>query len=78
VIDPVSVVLSAVMVAWLIIVVLALRDVWRTPALGDTNQLLWTILILLAPVVGTIVYFVVSRPRRADARAAGRKTTDRG
>ena len=55
----------------------AIRDIWRSPSISETNQLLWTLLILFAPVVGTIVYFVVSRPDRA-ARAAARAPSDRG
>ena len=40
---------------WLILAVTALLDIWKGHR-SDTHKLIWTIVVVLAPVVGAIVY----------------------
>ena len=61
--DLTSILLFSVVLAWLAIVVLALRDIWATAELDDTGRLGWTLAVVFAPVLGTIAWFV-TRPRR--------------
>ena len=61
--DLITISLLAVLVAWLAIVAIALRDIWSTVELNDTGRLGWTLAVVFAPVLGTIAWFV-TRPRR--------------
>jgi Phospholipase_D-nuclease N-terminal len=63
VIDWVSVALMIVALGWIVLIVLALRQIFTSPGLSDTNRLLWVLIVLLAPVVGTLVWFFVGRNR---------------
>ena len=40
---------------WLILAVTALLDIWKGHR-SDTHKLIWTIVVVVAPVVGAIVY----------------------
>lgn len=56
-----------IIVVYLIPTVWALVDalragesVWQT---SDQNQIVWVIVILVAPLLGPVLYFILARPR---------------
>jgi len=46
--------------AWLIAFVWSLYDIW-TGKKEQGHKILWTLICLVAPVLGTIIYLVVGR-----------------
>jgi hypothetical protein len=44
----------------LVIDVLAIMDVWKTEASAE-KRLLWTVVIVLLPLIGPLAWFAVSR-----------------
>ena len=40
---------------WLILAITALLDIWKSNR-NDTHKLIWTVVVVLAPIVGAIVY----------------------
>ena len=68
-IDLSTILIGAVVLAWLAIVVLALFDIWLTRELTDLGRLGWTLAVVFAPVLGTILWFVTA-PRRPASEAA--------
>lgn len=52
--------------------VLAIGDIVRTPtdtwAESRQNQALWTLIVLIVPIIGPILYLIIARPRLNDAR----------
>jgi hypothetical protein len=40
----------------------ALFDVWRRADLGTASRLLWTLLIIVLPLIGSIIYAIVRPP----------------
>ena len=67
-IDWISVVLSLVSIGWIVLLIVALRQIFTSRELTDTNRLLWALIVLVAPVVGTIIWFVVGRSRSNSLR----------
>ena len=51
--------LLLLIIAWL----LALIDILKHEFTGD-NKLIWTLVVIFIPVVGSIVYFLVGRNQR--------------
>lgn len=47
---------------WLIAFIWSLYDIW-TGSMDTGKKLLWTILCLLLPVLGTIIYLAVGRKK---------------
>ena len=62
-VDWISVALLIVALAWMVLVVFALRQIFTSPGIPDTNRLLWALIVLVAPVVGTLIWFFVGRPQ---------------
>lgn len=55
------VIISALAVLlWLV----ALIDVLRNSFAGENEKLIWILVILFAPLVGSILYFAIGRKRR--------------
>ena len=46
----------------------ALYDIWRRGDLGTASRLLWTLLIVLLPLIGTIIYAIVLSLQDVDLR----------
>jgi hypothetical protein len=44
----------------LILDIIAIIDVWKS-SLDDTKKLLWTLLIILLPLVGLILYYLLGK-----------------
>ena len=42
---------------WVILAITALLDIWKGHR-DDTHKLLWTVIVVVAPVVGAIIYHV--------------------
>jgi hypothetical protein len=53
----------------LLIWVLTLVDIVRRHDLSGSRKVLWALVVLLVPIVGVIVYFVVRPPQPTDRRA---------
>lgn len=55
------------MAVYLLPTVLALGDILRTStdawAAAKQNQVLWTVLVLLLPIVGPVLYVFMARPK---------------
>lgn len=55
------VIISALAVLlWLV----ALIDVLRNSFAGENEKLIWILVILFAPMIGSILYFIIGRKRR--------------
>jgi len=55
---------SLVSLAILVIWIVALVDLLKSNT--DTNtKILWAVIIILLPILGTILYFVIQRPKNA-------------
>jgi len=67
-------------VAAVVLFVVALVDAIRVPddsMYRTGNKLIWVIVILLAPLIGSIVYLVIGRPKRPRTdRRPGRPPPD--
>uniref|UniRef100_UPI003F50B0C4 PLDc N-terminal domain-containing protein n=1 Tax=Agrococcus chionoecetis TaxID=3153752 RepID=UPI003F50B0C4 len=66
---------TAVLVVTLALLATALWQALRSPAHSGTEQLLWALLIVAAPVLGALAWFALGRQRRHAApprRAADR------
>lgn len=50
-------------ILWFILVVLALMDLFKS-TLPTNTKLLWLIVILIAPVLGSLIYLLVGRNQR--------------
>ncbi|WP_241248974.1 PLD nuclease N-terminal domain-containing protein [Agrococcus sp. KRD186] len=57
----------------LVVVVLAVTALWqalRSKHYSGGQQLMWALLIVVAPVLGALAWFVLGRPSRATAPAS--------
>lgn len=45
---------------WLVLAVLALSDLWKS-ARTDSDKVLWTVVIVVLPVMGSVAYYLVGR-----------------
>ncbi len=54
---------SLAFVAVLVLEIVAIVDVLRS-SLSGTKKLLWAALIIIVPVVGFILYFLLGRPEK--------------
>ncbi|MDP3467612.1 MAG: PLDc N-terminal domain-containing protein [Daejeonella sp.] len=50
-------------ILWAILIIYTLLDLFRSNKPTNT-KLLWLIVILIAPILGSIIYFVVGRTNR--------------
>ena len=50
-------------ILWLVLAVTALMDLWKSNR-DDTKKLIWTIAIVIIPVLGSIIYHLVEKPKR--------------
>lgn len=50
-------------VIWFILIVLALMDLFKSTLPANT-KLLWLIVILIAPVLGSVIYLILGRNSR--------------
>ena len=48
-------------VAYLILFVYALLDILKNPNLNQTTKLLWILIILVAPILGSLIYIFWGR-----------------
>lgn len=48
---------------WIAAIVLTIKRIFERPDLEQNTRLLWTILIVVAPVLGMIVYYLVGEKR---------------
>jgi hypothetical protein len=62
-VDWFSIVLLPVTLGWIVLLVIALREIFTSPSLTDTNRLLWGLIVLVAPVAGLLIWFFAGRNR---------------
>lgn len=48
-------------VAYLILFLYALLDIFKNPNLNQTTKLLWILIILVAPILGSLIYIFWGR-----------------
>lgn len=51
-------------VAYLTLAILALTQIARTDFTDASTRVLWILVVLIAPFIGSIVWFAVGRPAR--------------
>lgn len=61
---------SVIVVAVVALTITALLQALRSKAYTGGQQLLWALLIVAAPVLGSLVWFVLGRPRASVDSAA--------
>ena len=52
-------------ILWLTAIIITIRDIFQRDDLEQNTRLLWTILIIVAPVLGLIIYYVFGDQRRS-------------
>jgi hypothetical protein len=52
---------SGVLVIWLALLIVALLQIRRAPALTPTTRAIWVLVVLVGPVIGPLAWFVVGR-----------------
>lgn len=58
--EPLVLVVGAgVMILWILAVAFAISQVWRHGDLNGDEQIIWTVAVLLFPLAGAIVWFVL-------------------
>jgi hypothetical protein len=53
--------ITAIVIATLVLAIAALVSVWGSEGLTQTQRWVWVVLVIIFPLVGPIVYFVVRR-----------------
>lgn len=51
-------------IAWAIIVVITVIQIFRRTDLTNTSKRVWTAIIVIAPVVGLLVYYFMAAPKK--------------
>ncbi len=52
-------------VLWLAIIIYTIRGIFDRDDMDRNTQLLWTILIVVAPVFGLIIYYIFGHRKRS-------------
>lgn len=47
-----------VSILWLALIIYTIKGIFERPELERNTQLLWTILIVVAPVFGLLIYYI--------------------
>lgn len=50
----------------LVLDIVAVLDVWKSNK-DQTKKILWTLLILLAPLIGLVIYYLMGKEKSAGA-----------
>ena len=53
--------IAAITIAVLVLAIAALVSVWGSEGLTQTQRWVWVVIVIIFPLVGPIVYFVVRR-----------------
>lgn len=48
-------------IAYLVLFLYALLDIFKNPNLNQTTKLLWILIILIAPILGSLIYIFWGR-----------------
>jgi hypothetical protein len=51
-------------ILWLVAIIFTIRNIFERDDLEQNTKLLWTILIVVAPVLGLIIYYLVGDRKR--------------
>ena len=49
-------------ILWLVLAITALLDLWKSSR-DDTKKLVWTVIIVVVPVLGSIIYHLSEKPK---------------
>jgi len=52
-------------ILWLAAIIYTIKNIFDRDDLEENTKLLWTILIVVAPVLGLIIYYVVGDQRKS-------------
>jgi phospholipase D-like protein len=50
--------------AWIILAVLALASIWMGPRHGRKAKIVWTVIVVVVPILGACGWYVLGRERR--------------
>jgi RsiW-degrading membrane proteinase PrsW (M82 family) len=53
-----------VSILWLALIIYTIKGIFERPELERNTQLLWTILIVVAPVFGLLIYYIFGMQRK--------------
>ena len=53
--------ITAIVIAVIVLAIAALVSVWGSEGLTQTQRWVWVVIVIIFPLVGPIVYFVVRR-----------------
>lgn len=56
--------LSLLLILWVVLVIYTVRSIFERTDLEQNTKILWTILILLAPVFGLVIYYFFGEQNR--------------
>lgn len=51
-------------ILWLVAIIYTIKGIFERKDMEQNTQLLWTILIVVAPVLGLVIYYVFGEDRR--------------
>ncbi len=51
-------------ILWLVAIIYTIKGIFERKDMEQNTQLLWTILIVVAPVLGLVIYYVFGEGRR--------------
>jgi Phospholipase_D-nuclease N-terminal len=46
---------------WLIILILVFRNIWTSGGSGETNKIVWSLIVFIFPVVGVILWWLFGK-----------------
>lgn len=53
-----------VSILWLALIIYTIKGIFERPELERNTQLLWTILVVVAPVFGLLIYYIFGTERK--------------
>jgi len=53
-----------IVLAIIVLPIIALVDIVRSDFKDSNNKLMWVIIVLLLPILGTILYFIIGRGQK--------------
>lgn len=62
---------TLILVVIVVLAVTAVAQVLRTRSLRGIDAVLWVLVILVVPVLGSLLWFLVGRPKHAEATPGG-------
>lgn len=51
-------------IAWAVIVIITVVQIFRRTDLADTAKRVWAAIIIIAPVIGLLLYYFLATPKK--------------